>query len=106
MRHTCLSLLVLAFCLTCVAPLSSANPSVLTNPQVSYAGFAVTFPLRDLIQNQQDMPFGYHEAGPLLHPKLQQFLANQRANFAAQEDPWRLPAITLPTPSPPRYLTG
>ncbi|MGZ4789832.1 MAG: hypothetical protein ACXVZX_15035 [Terriglobales bacterium] len=58
MRNICLSLLVVAVCLTCVVSMSAAT-NVLTNPQVSSAGFATLPSLRNLIQNQpQDqMPF-------------------------------------------------
>lgn len=86
MRKVCLSLLVAALCLTCVATMSAAT-NVLTNPQVSNAGYAYLPSLRDALANQQqDLPFGYHTASPVQYPKAAQYAANQKMNFAAMKD--------------------
>jgi hypothetical protein len=59
----------------------SAATNVLTNPQVSKAGFATLPSLRNLLENQpQDLApmFGYHQALPVQYPKPQQNLLNQK----------------------------
>jgi len=100
MKNICLSLLAVAVCLTCVAPMSAAN-NVLTNPQVSKANFATIPSLRNLIETQpQDaMPlFGYHTASPVQYPKPQQRLANEK--LGAFQDPSAREAFlsgTIPT---------
>ena len=100
MRNTCLSLLVVALCLTCVTSMSAAN-NVLSNPQVSKANFATVPSLRNLIENQPQnlMPvFGYHTASPVQYPKPQQRLANQKLGAfhdAAAKDAY--PSANIPT---------
>jgi hypothetical protein len=82
----------------------SAENNVLTNPQVSKPYFAVTPPLRDLIKNQQDLPFGYHTASPVQYPKLSQHLANQKVNFASQKDSLSAGSFNAPDTVPSKVL--
>ncbi|HVZ15720.1 MAG TPA: hypothetical protein VG897_01280, partial [Terriglobales bacterium] len=99
MRNTCLSLLVVAICLTCVVSMSAAT-NVLTNPQVSKAGFATIDSLRNLIENQPQnlLPiFGYHTASPVQYPKLQQRLNNQKLGAFQDAASKYNPSATIPT---------
>jgi len=71
MKKYCLAFGAMFIVLAFVASLSAQNDHVLRNPQVSQAGFAITPPLRDLVKNQPtELQFGYHQASPVLHPKL------------------------------------
>ncbi len=70
MRKLSISLLATILCLTYALSLSAQNSNVLTNPQISKPGFAITPPLRDLVKNRPtELQFGYHQARPVLHPK-------------------------------------
>ena len=103
MRKVCLSLLVMAMCLTFVMSMSAATNEA-TDKQVSKPYFTTTPPLRDLIKNQQDLPFGYHQASPVLYPKAAQRLANQKSNFAAQKDPLAASGYNAPDSVPAKVL--
>ncbi len=64
----CLSLLL---CVSIAAQNNSAQAGILTKAEFNRAvQFAVTPPLRDLINSQPVSVFGYHEASPALKPKL------------------------------------
>jgi hypothetical protein len=67
--------------------LSAQSDNVLRNPQVSKASFAVTPPLRDLVKNQTELQFGYHQSPPVQQPKPAIYQKMQKNNFAAVHDP-------------------
>jgi hypothetical protein len=89
---TCAFALALSF-LLCVSMSAQSNNAaqtgVITKSDFSRAvQFAVSPPLRDLISSQPVSPFGYHEASPVLKPKLQKQLqfAAQRAQAGIQSN--------------------
>ena len=78
-RNTFLSLCALALCLvvflcgSMFAQNNAAQSGVLNKAEFNRAvHFAVSPPLRDLINSQPVSVFGYHEASPALKPKLHQ----------------------------------
>ena len=78
---------LLALLLTCAissAQNNAAQAGVLTKSEFNRAThFDVSPPLRDLINSQPIVPFGYHVASPALKPKLQKQLAFAAARQAA-----------------------
>jgi hypothetical protein len=83
----------------------SAATNVLTNPQVSGAGYTVVPSLRDLIASQpQDLPFGYHQASPVQYPKAAQHALNQKMNFASQKDSLAAGSVNAPDSVPNKVI--
>jgi hypothetical protein len=68
----CMSLLL---CVSMSAQDNAAQAGVLTSSEFNRAvHFDVSPPLRDLLDSQPVIPFGFHEAPPVLQPKLQKQL--------------------------------
>jgi hypothetical protein len=80
--------LSLLLCVSMSAQNNAAQAGVLTTAEFNRAvHFDVSPPLRDLIASQPVSPFGYHEASPVLKPKLQkQLMFNAQRGVAAQLD--------------------
>jgi hypothetical protein len=63
--------LLLVLCGSSFAQNNASQAGVLTSSQFNRAAhFAITPPIRDLINSQPTSVFGYHEASPALKPKL------------------------------------
>jgi hypothetical protein len=72
--------LLLLLCVSMAAQNNTAQAGVLTKSDFNRAVYSdVSPPLRDLIASQPVSPFGFHEASPVMKPKLQKQL-----QFAAQ----------------------
>ncbi len=69
----------MVFLMGAVAGASAQQGNVLNNPIVSKpVAFVITPPLRDLVDQRQEIPFGFRQAEPLRYPKPPKLLRNQK----------------------------